>query len=562
MTSVRSDRHPPPGPAVEVELARSLGAVEAFGEAHRAAIERELAGLAAALGIPARPTVTITTTAGNRHPLELSVDGRHCPYPPSLLGRVASFLAGRHPQGDERADLAGLVEPAAAQPDPDTPVGEHMTEFLARVCTEIVASQPSVLLGLPQAAAYAAMAGQPGNGTPPMTRPPDPSWLQSMLATVLDLRISIADRPAVAATLAAAAGRSNADAIEDLIDALRPTTVDVLVHPGYLRELTEADPDNEADLFTFLREGLYLELGVDYPPFRFMPTERLPPRSFAFVINHLPTLGTLGLEPGGYLVDTAPDPLDWLDPGATATATVNPATGRPNVLVGGMDPEAVTRAGPTTWDQREHFILVFAAALRANGHCLVSRASVEKQIDQLGLAFPALVRTARALLPVEHITRILRALVAEQVSVRDLRLILERMLDWEDLRGGYADAARERDLVPLQFVRAGLATLLADKHAAGTNTIVAYLMDDWIERMLTGGEPSAQERERILAAISREIAQLAPDVPLPVMLTTAEARARLRAVVATEWPRLAVTAFEELPPQINVEPIARVTVSS
>jgi type III secretory pathway component EscV len=69
--------------------------------------------------------------------------------------------------------------------------------------------------------------------------------------------------------------------------------------------------------------------------------------------------------------------------------------------------------------------------LRSRGALFVHRRSVEAALNELKKAFPTTVDAVNALAPIERITRVLRSLAAEQVSIRNLRRILGKLVEYE-----------------------------------------------------------------------------------------------------------------------------------
>jgi len=66
----------------------------------------------------------------------------------------------------------------------------------------------------------------------------------------------------------------------------------------------------------------------------------------------------------------------------------------------------------------------------------------------------------------------------------------------------------------------------------------------------------------ILRALRAELAYLPPTALIPSVLTFVEARSTLQRLVNSEFPRMSVIAHEELPPGINVQPVARISLAS
>jgi type III secretory pathway component EscV len=229
------------------------------------------------------------------------------------------------------------------------------------------------------------------------TWPPDPAWLLPVLRKVLNLKISIADKQAVAEVVkeGLAKGRAWEDVAENLIAALRPDVVEIQLPHDYLRQITTADSESGRDKFAMMRDGLFYELGLHYPKFRFLPVEGLKPDSFAFKVNHLTMLPRVGLQPNECLVNDTPERLKLLN--IQGKAAINPANGNDCGIIDSNFQHIAASAGLTTWDQMEYLVLCFAADLRENSACLLHRQAVRDQLAQLQLeqAFPALVRPSR-----------------------------------------------------------------------------------------------------------------------------------------------------------------------
>jgi flagellar biosynthesis component FlhA len=223
-------------------------------------------------------------------------------------------------------------------------------------------------------------------------------------------------------------------------------------------------------------------------------------------------------------------------------------------------------------------VLCVAESLRQSAASLLPRRTVRARVQQLAPLYPALVKRARATVSDEQVTRIVRALVAERVPVHDLRTVLERLCDSEF---GTADAGRglilgdrtydvygvgeEPPEDAVSFVRSGLTRQIAGAAARGTRTLVVYLLDPALERPFesVGDDepPSDGMADTLLAALTRELAYLPPTALVPCLLTAGRARAGVRAAIKHRYPRVSVVAHEELPADLNVQPVARISAS-
>ncbi|GAC1350729.1 MAG: hypothetical protein NVSMB27_36010 [Ktedonobacteraceae bacterium] len=545
------------------------------------------------LGIPG--TAVVKVTAVKESPiyrgqfLRIYVKGQLCRYSDELLRYVHSYVNGSHL--DPRATPGNIMAWLNSLYSKEDLAREKVTEFFSLACLEIIKSQPSVLLGLDQVADYIATLPDSGSEDELSQQsgawPPDPDWLLPILNAVLDLKISIADRKSVAKVLGKAQGQSQEDIIEDLITALRPDVIEIQLPPDYLRQITTFDQEEGTGFFTFLRLGLFGELGMRYPSFRFVLVEKLSPNSFAIKINHLTMLPMIGLRSDQCLVNDIVERLRLID--IQGIATSNPANDMEGSLIDSSLQDVALKAGLTKWNQLEYLILTFAAILRANSKCFLYRQSVQDQLDQLRWIFSALMSAVNSNVSVTQITRTLRALVAEQISIKNLKLILEGLLEYsytlaETYRGGItyntpttteqpSGAHFNDSLDLLSFVRSSIRYQIGQKYARGTGTVVVYLLDPKIEELLfehqslEAGEMwrielDDHELDKILDAIRAELAYLPPTAMRPAILTTADVRASLRKIIALELPSVFVISYSDIPSNMNVQPVARISLNT
>lgn len=581
--------------AVAASLKRVLDGVAPLQEALRREIARGVADSLQTLGIPSEPQVQIIALEAEpvfaSQFMRLLVNEHLCPYADELLWRIYSYVSGAPLSREVESSrvLAWLVELLDGQAESVEADHQIVVEFLSLTCLEIIKEQPAVLLGPAQVAAYLASLADLINGSdlPSGTWPLDANWLLPVLADVLSLKISIADKQKVAEVIKEGLmkGQSQAAILEDLIVALRTDVVEIQLPADYFRQITTADSAGEHDKFALMRDGLFYELGARYPRFEFVPNESLKPNSFAFKINHLTMLPWVGLPSDQWLVNDTPDRLKLLN--IQGRAALNPANANECSLVGSSAQSYVEAAGLQTWNQIEYLVLCFSVSLRENGACFIHRQVVQDQLQQLEQAFPALVKAAQAKISLEPLTRVLRALIAEEIPIRNLRSILEWLVDYDyvvinplhyillDDRLPVSEPPNQarinNSLINLtSFVRAGMKRYISHKYTRGQNTLLVYLLDPEIEEMLVERQVpradnqreqlSPNERNQILEAVRAEVETLSPSSTRPVILTSIAVRPYLRELIAPAFPRMPVVAYQELAPDLNIKPIARISL--
>ncbi|MEV6304794.1 FHIPEP family type III secretion protein [Actinoplanes sp. NPDC051861] len=513
----------PPALTVEAVVSPSAAGVLARTDLDRLGdrVSAGLAGLLNALGVPGRPVVRVRS--GDRparpgQPVRLVVGDVRCRYPDSLPARIAE------------AD-SGVRDGDATLP----------AESLANLCVEAVRRQPGVLVGLPQAQAYAEDLGG---------ERPDPDWLRQVLAGVLDLRVSVSRRSLVAEILGEA-GPDPTTAREALVARLRPETLDIQLAPDYLRELFTRDlvPVAGQGLFARLRDIMFEELGMRLPPFRLVPAAHLGPCRIAFKINDLAGHPVLGLSPGTVLLSEPAGQVHAL--GFDATPARNPATSQEACVVA----EDVSRANdldgvtPLTY-----LVLELAAVLRRHADCLIDVTGTGRLLDLLEYLYPAL-RAAVPQSPAE-VTSILRGLVAEGVPISNLRRITGRLVDAGDEFLAEVPVAGR---LP-EFVRLGMRRELARSNSWQPGTAAVYALDPQIETSLSASAGSDLDRaaDAVLDLLSHSI-----DANwTQVLLTSPEVRPRLARLLRAELPHLRVLSYDEVDPQFDAVVLERLSLLS
>jgi type III secretion protein V len=323
---------------------------------------------------------------------------------------------------------------------------------------------------------------------------------------------------AATAAPGAAAGRAPATRAGEVapVPVLTPIAVEISDELGAL--LGPRAPGDAGSFVTEvvprLRERLFAELGLTLPVVRLRP-------------------GTPGLAATAFIIRLNEVPL-----------------GR-----GDIPREDWTAAGERLGDH------VLALA-RRYGHELFGLEETQALLDSLERSHPALVREVvpKLISPV-LLTDVLRRLVEEGISLRNLRDILGALAEW---------APQERDPVALtEHVRVALRRAITYKHAGDSGVLAAYLLDPMIEDAIREGiqknatgsylalEP--QISRDIIAAVGRAIGPEGANGA--VLLTGVEIRRYVRRLVELEHPGLAVLSFQELAPEAQIRPIARISVA-
>jgi hypothetical protein len=341
----------------------------------------------------------------------------------------------------------------------------------------------------------------------------------------------------------------------------------------------ESDPLRWDKLTSMMSDGVFYELGVVLPRLDLLPDDSLAPTDIRIEINdaRLPRRRLLAAD--RVLVNDTVERLTRLN--VKGEEAFNPANGNECAVIDAADAAVCKQAGLQTWSRPEHAILSISAAARQMAGAFVNRNLVEFFTKLLAQDYPTVVAEVRKAMTHEAITQVLRALVDEEISIRNLRRVLEVLslpddeIDADLARyiffapaalnrtvcfrdpGAEATIAEQR----LFRVRAAMKRYISHKYTRGQNTLIVYLLDRALEERLARPAPIlGADRELLLRALRDEIGSPLPTAQTPVILTTASVRLRLRREIGADWPHIGVLSYQELSPDMNIQPIARIEV--
>ncbi|TWI35126.1 type III secretion system export apparatus subunit SctV [Paracoccus sulfuroxidans] len=176
--------------------------------------------------------------------------------------------------------------------------------------------------------------------------------------------------------------------------------------------------------------------------------------------------------------------------------------------------------------------------------------------------YDSLVSEAQKALPLQKIAAIMRKLVEEEIPVRNLRILLETIVDW---------APREKDAELLaEYVRAALARQISHKYADADRFIAAYVVETDIEDTIRNSirqAPSgvylaleAQQSRKLLETLKSAVGDPSSHTSQPVFLSSMDIRRFLRRFLANHDMNFPVLSHKEVAPTYKVQPLAMLSI--
>ena len=224
-----------------------------------------------------------------------------------------------------------------------------------------------------------------------------------------------------------------------------------------------------------MRHALYQDLGVRFPGVH-VRTESasLEPEEYAIHLNEVPIVrGKLILK--HLLTNETEETLKRYNiPFVLSKGSL----GMPALWVSEKYQEILQRAGIRFWTGLEVMILHLSKFYRQYASEFIGIQEVRAILEFVEKSFPDLIKEVTRLVPLQKLTEILRRLIQEQVSIKDLRTVLEALSEW---------GQTEKDTVLLtEYVRSSLKRYISYKYSLGQSLLSVYLLDPEIVDMVRG----------------------------------------------------------------------------
>ncbi len=308
-----------------------------------------------------------------------------------------------------------------------------------------------------------------------------------------------------------------------------------------------------------VRNGLYYELGVIFPSLQVKGNAPGEPGSYAIWANEIPVVNGL-IRMDAVLVSDSAEAIGVY--GFKGETTTNPATGKPAAWIPRAEAERARAVGYQVWDTQEVLLLHLAHYLKKNAKEFIGVQEVQSMVSALKQYYPTLVdETVPKPVSLQTLTDILRRLVEEEVSIRDLKAVLQILCEWGRV---------EHDTLALtEQVRAGLKRKICYQISQGRPLLFVYRLDPEFEEMFrnsirqsAAGAYLAMDpahSQQVMESARLQIGNLPPGAQRPVIVTDSEIRRFVKKLLDFAIPDVTVLSYDQLTPQINLQPLGMIS---
>ena len=310
-----------------------------------------------------------------------------------------------------------------------------------------------------------------------------------------------------------------------------------------------------------VRESIFSELGVQVPSIWFEADPALPPNSFCIDIEGVPVtdgelkpeplllyddpanLELLGLtgETGGPLLDL--EHTTWLDP---------------------QHRQALEQAGVGFMDCNTILATVIGKTLSKHAARFLGIQETQAMLQRMNETHGDLIREMQKGVPLQKTADVLRRLLDEAVSIRNLRAVLEALVEW----GG-----KEQDPVLLaEYVRTSLGRQICYSYADANKVLAAVIFEKEAEDLVRGAIRQTsvgsflaldeRSTEALIGALRRTLERKSGEQAKLIVLTSLDVRRYVRSLLQKNGFDLAVLSYQDLVAEFSVQPIGTIRLPS
>ncbi|ULJ74460.1 type III secretion system export apparatus subunit SctV [Rhizobium gallicum] len=317
-------------------------------------------------------------------------------------------------------------------------------------------------------------------------------------------------------------------------------------------------PDRLNKELAAVRQALLLDLGVPFPGIHLRVNDSYMDGAYTILVNEIPCgKGQLRAQ---HLLARDIEDLDIVGIPFILDEPFLPQIETAWVEMAHRD--SLQAAGISFLEPVEILSYHIGHVLRRQADEFIGIQETKILMNHMEGSFPELAKEVLRSVPLQRISEIFKRLVSEGVSLRNMRTILTALVEW---------GQKEKDNVLLtEHVRCALKREICFRHSDG-NVLPAYILtpdaEDTVRnaiRQTSAGSYLALDpgtTRQILDKVRNAMGEVGQQQHTPVLLTSIDIRRYLRKIIEVDLYGLSVLSYQELTPDIYVQPLARISLS-
>lgn len=301
----------------------------------------------------------------------------------------------------------------------------------------------------------------------------------------------------------------------------------------------------------WLQEEFAFRYGFFLPGIIINYSREIPEQKAMVLINEIQS-GTIYSYPDKYRITEINDAFDSLN---IESESIQPESGEKTVWTDKKYDEICRASGMVTEHGITVFFNEFSKIMTQNIQELLGIQETKTLLDNVENKYPELLKECYRYLSVQRIADVFQRLIAEQISIRNIKIILGALVQW---------AQKEKDpLVLAEHVRSHLARYISE-HFACDRVLRAVVLSNPLEEMIRQGirqsaggtfinlEPAQLDHFYDAMALVMTPLKHRQDI---VLLTAMDIRRFVRKLIELHYPGIAVLSFSEIVPSAQVSVI-------
>jgi flagellar biosynthesis protein FlhA len=332
---------------------------------------------------------------------------------------------------------------------------------------------------------------------------------------------------------------------------------------GYeLIPLVDADSNGELlDRIKSVRRQFALEMGFIVPPLHIRDNLQLKSNEYGILIKGVEV--SRGSIMAGRLLAMNPGTIEKEIDGIH---TKEPTFGLPAVWISTSDKQKAQMAGYTVVDSSTVVTTHIKETIKRHASELLGRQETQSLIDKFKESNPKVIEELIPdVLSLGKVQKVLQNLLKEQISIRDLRTILEQLAD-------YGPTTKDTDILT-EYVRQALARPITKQFQSTDGSLSVMTLNREVEELIQSSiqktelssflalEPTVAEK--LLIKLQEAVETMTPQMETsPVLLASPGIRHHLRKFVERFIPDLAVLSHSEIIPSVQIKTLKVVDLNA
>lgn len=239
--------------------------------------------------------------------------------------------------------------------------------------------------------------------------------------------------------------------------------------------------------------------------------------------------------------------------------TKDPTYGLPAVWINEDQRQEARKKNYTLVDPLTVIVTHFSEIVRNHAPELLTRSEAERLLTRVRSSQPALVEELiPGILSLSDVQHVLQQLLAEKVSIRNIELIIEALIEHGRANKNVDELAEK--------VRSALARCICESLLDKDGRLQVVTLEPQFEQMLIAGVRQTESRstlvvdpmitERLIKQLSLQAEKMMARSMRPVLLVSPSLRRHVRKLVARVLPLYSVLSLSEIPSTVHIASFA------